>query len=69
MHKKTGKKVVNLIMLLSLIIVMTTGMLLRPMPGMWLGILHGISGMTLTISIVIHCFQHKARRKVAEHVS
>lgn len=49
----------NWIMLVSLIVVMTTGMLLRPYPGMWMGITHALSGFVLTISIVIHCFQHK----------
>ncbi len=69
MNKKTKRQITNWVMLVSLIIVMVTGMLLRPMPGMWMGITHAASGLTLTISIVIHCFQHRRKRQVVEHVS
>lgn len=50
---------VNWIMLLSLILVFVSGMLLRPMPGMVLGITHALSGYVLLIAGFIHCVQHK----------
>lgn len=51
--------VINSMMLISLIIVFTTGVLLKSMPGMWLGIAHGGSGLVLVISAAIHCIQHR----------
>lgn len=63
MSKRTKMMIVNKVMLVSLIVTMATGLLLRPFPGMWMGILHGVSGITLTISIGIHCLQHGAKRK------
>lgn len=49
---------VNWIMLASLILVFVSGMLLRPMPGMVLGITHALSGYVLLIAGFIHCVQH-----------
>ena len=69
MSKRTKRMIVNKVMLVSLIVVMVTGMLLRPFPGMWTGILHGVSGITLTVSIVIHCLQHNTKRKETGDVS
>ncbi len=62
MSKRTFRKIINWVMIVSLVVVMSTGMLLKPMPGMVLGILHGVSGFTLTISIIIHCIQHRVRK-------
>ena len=55
MKKRKMITAVNRMMLVSLIIVFTTGILLKAMPGMWLGIAHGISGLVLVIGAVIHC--------------
>ncbi len=63
MNKRTKMLIVNYVMAVSLVIVMVTGMLLRPFPGMWMGIAHGVSGMLLTASIVVHCIQHRPKRK------
>lgn len=63
MKQNTIKTIINRVMIVSLVVVMITGMLLRPMPGMWLGIMHGVSGITLTISIIIHCFQHRKKKR------
>lgn len=51
------KKIVQLIMLISLIIVFISGLLLKPMPSMVLGIIHGLSGFVLVISVIIHIKQ------------
>lgn len=51
--------VVNWIMLISLVIAFATGILLKSMPGMWMGIVHGLSGIVLMISAMIHCIQHR----------
>ena len=59
MKQRNMRTAVNRMMLVSLIIVFTTGILLKAMPGMWLGIAHGISGLVLVIGAVIHCIQHK----------
>lgn len=40
MDKNRKNRIVNWIMAVSLIVVMTTGMLLRALPDMWLGIAH-----------------------------
>lgn len=50
-------KVLHWIMLFSLLMVFFSGILLKGMPGMWLGIAHGVSGLTLTASVLIHVFQ------------
>lgn len=58
-------KGLNWVMLISLLLVFASGMLLKPMPGMWLSILHGVSGIVLFVSTLIHVFQHsKVRKKV-----
>ena len=63
MNNKTKRAVINWVMIVSLVIVMVSGMLLRPMPGMWVGILHTVSALALTISIIIHCFQHRRKKR------
>lgn len=50
-------KVLHWVMLVSLLVVFASGMLLKGLPGMWLGITHGVSGLTLTVSILIHVAQ------------
>lgn len=50
-------KGLNWVMLISLLLVFASGLLLKPMPGMWLGILHGVSGIVLFVSTLIHVFQ------------
>lgn len=56
-------KIVNWLMLLSLVVVFVTGILLKPMPGMWMGITHGVSGFVLMICAVLHCVQHGMFKK------
>ncbi len=51
-------KMLNWVMLVSLILVFVSGILLKPMPGMWLGILHGVSGLTLVVSVTVHVLRH-----------
>lgn len=63
MNKKLFRQSINYVMAVSLVLVMLTGMLLRPVPNMWFGIIHAISGLVLTISIVIHCLQHRPRHR------
>lgn len=62
MNRKAKMKIINRAMMFSLILVMATGILLRSLPGMWMGIIHGVSGITLTVSIVIHCLQHRGKK-------
>lgn len=63
MRQNTINAIINRVMIVSLVVVMITGVLLRAMPGMWIGILHGVSGITLTISIIIHCFNHRKKKR------
>lgn len=49
---------INWTMLIALITVFVTGILLKPMPGMWMGITHGVSGFVVVITAVIHMVQH-----------
>ena len=63
MRKRT--MILNWTMLISLILVFVTGILLKPFPGMWMGITHGVSGIVLFVSAMIHILGHmKIRRKV-----
>lgn len=58
-------KILNWVMLVSLVLVFVSGILLKPMPGMWLGILHGVSGLTLVVSVMVHVLRHaRLGRKV-----
>lgn len=63
MKSRKAIRVVNYIMLIAMIIVFVTGMLLKPMPGMWMGISHGVSGYVVMICAVIHCVQHGMFRR------
>ena len=63
MKKRKAIMAVNYIMLIALITVFVTGMLLKPMPGMWMGISHGVSGYVVMICAVIHCVQHGMFRR------
>ena len=58
MKKRKMMFAVNWIMLVALVVVFVTGLLLKPMPGMWMGITHGVSGFVLFVCAVIHCVQH-----------
>lgn len=63
MTQRTKTKCVNYIMLISLILVFVSGILLKPFPGMWMGITHMASAMLLVITVVLHCIQHGMFRK------
>ena len=56
MNKKT--QILNWTMLISLILVFGTGILLKPFPGMWMGITHDVSGFVLFVSAMIHILGH-----------
>ncbi len=58
MKKRKFMLVINWLMLISLIVVFVTGMVIKVMPGMWLGISHGVSGLVFVICAIIHCVQH-----------
>ena len=58
MKKRKAIMAINWIMLISLSTVFITGFLLKPMPSMWMGITHGVSGFVMVISAAIHCVQH-----------
>lgn len=55
--------IVNWMMMVSLIIVFVTGLLLKSMPGMWMGIMHSVSGLFLVIGVAVHCVQHRRTLK------
>lgn len=52
------KKTVNMIMLLSLIVVLISGLLLKPMPITSIRILHVVSGFVFVISAIVHMQQN-----------
>lgn len=52
------KKAVNMIMLLSLIVVLISGLLLKPMPITSIRILHVVSGFVFVISAIVHMQQN-----------
>lgn len=62
MSKRTKTQILNWIMMISLILVFASGILLKPFPGMWLGITHGVSGMVLFVSAMIHAVKHMRRK-------
>ncbi len=62
MKTRKFRTIINWIMLISLVIVFVTGILLKPMPGMWMGISHGVSGYIIMICAVIHCIQNRMFR-------
>lgn len=60
------KKTVNMIMLLSLIVVLISGLLLKPMPITSIRILHVVSGFIFVISVIVHMQQnHMFKRRKA----
>ena len=62
MSKRTKTNILNWTMFISLILVFATGMLLKPFPGMWMGIMHGVSGFVLFITAMTHSLKHMIRR-------
>jgi len=57
------RQILNWTMMISLILVFVSGILLKPFPGMWMGITHGVSGIVLFISAMIHILGHMRIRK------
>ena len=57
------RQILNWTMLISLILVFVSGILVKPFPGMWLGITHGVSGFVLFISAMIHIVGNMRIRK------
>ena len=60
MNRKTI--ILNWTMMISLVLVFGTGILLKPFPGMWKGITHGVSGFVFFVSASIHILKHMRRR-------
>ena len=60
------RQILNWTMMISLILVFGTGILLKPLPGMWMGITHGVSGIVLFISAMIHILGHMEIRRRAK---
>lgn len=52
------RQILNWTMMNSLILVFVTGILLKPFPGMWMGITHTVSGFVLFVSAMIHILGH-----------
>lgn len=63
MDKRKRMVLINWIMLISLILVMGSGIMLKFIPGMWMGITHAVSGLVMFICAVIHCVQHGMMKK------
>lgn len=57
------RQILNWTMLISLILVFVSGILLKPFPGMWMGITHGVSGIVLFVSAMIHIVGHMRMRR------
>lgn len=57
------RQILNWTMMISLILVFVTGILLKPLPGMWMGITHTVSGFVLFVSAMIHILGHMGLRK------
>lgn len=62
MSNRTKTNILNWTMMISLIVVFASGILLKPFPGMWLGIAHGVSGILLFVSAMIHALKHMRRK-------
>ena len=60
------RQILNWTMMISLVLVFASGILLKPFPGMWMGITHGVSGIVLFVSALIHIVGHMRIRKVTE---
>lgn len=63
MKKRKWMLIINRLLVILLVVVFITGLLVKAMPGMWLGISHGVSGFLLVICAVIHCIQHGRLKK------
>ena len=63
MSNRTKTNILNWTMMIALIVVFATGILLKPFPGMWMGITHGVSGIVLFVSAMIHGLKHMRKRK------
>ena len=50
-------KGLNWIMMVSLVLAFASGIALKAMPGMWPGIVHGVSGLVLVVSVLVHVFR------------
>ena len=57
------RQILNWTMMISLILVFVSGILLKPFPRMWMGITHGVSGIVLFISAMIHIVGHMRVRR------
>ena len=57
------RQILNWTMMISLILVFVTGILLKPLPGMWMGVTHTVSGFVLFVSAMIHILGHMGLRK------
>jgi len=62
MSNRTKTNILNWIMMISLTVVFVSGILLKPFPGMWMGIIHGVSGVGFFISAMLHAFKHRKRK-------
>lgn len=62
----TKTQILNWTMMISLILVFISGVLLKPFPGMWMGITHGVSGIVLFVSAMIHILGHMRIRRRAK---
>lgn len=58
MKNRKRRVILNWTMMIALIVVFVTGILLKPMPGMWMGIAHGVSGFVLVVTSLIHAISH-----------
>lgn len=58
MKNRKRRVILNWTMMIALIVVFVTGILLKPMPGMWMGIAHGVSGFVLVVTSLIHAIFH-----------
>ena len=63
-NKRRKRQMINIVMTVSLIVVMASGILLHPLRGvMLMKLLHTLSSLTLTASIVVHVVQHWGGKK------
>lgn len=63
MSNRTKTNILNWTMMISLIVVFATGILVKPFPGMWMGITHGVSGIVLFVTAMMHSLKHMRKRK------
>ncbi len=63
------KRIINRLLILSLLVAFVSGLVLKTAPGMWTGILHGVSGLVLFICAVIHGIQYGAAKRRQNRLS